>query len=110
MSFLATWFGMNVKDPNAGSLALNQIAAIIFPVSMAIALFALVVAFSERLRSLVVDGVENVLDFVLEALGINRSRSRRRRQKKRRRRRQQQQQVTELGPVGGSCDCSMRVV
>ena len=111
MSFLATWFGMNIKDPDAGSLTLNQIAAIIFPISMAIALFALIVAFSERLRSFVVEVVENVLDFVLETTGINRSRSRRRRQKRRRsRRRQQRQEVTELGTLGGSCDCSMRVV
>lgn len=65
-------------------------AAIIFPISMAIALFALVVAFNERLRNLVVDAMKNVLDFILRALGINKSRSQRRRQKKRMRRRQQQ--------------------
>ena len=101
MSFLATWFGMNVKD-NADSLTLSQIAAIIFPISMAIALFALIVAFSEKLRIFIVDGVGDVLDFVLGALGINRSRSRRRRQKRRMNRRQQ---YIEPGPVGDSRDC-----
>lgn len=80
MSFLATWFGMNIKNPTANNLNLHQIAAIIFPISMVIVLSALVFAFSERLRSFVADAMQNVLDFVLRALGINRSiRSRTRR-------------------------------
>ncbi len=52
------------------------------------------------------DGVENVLDFVLGALGINRSRSRRRRQKRRMRRRRQ---YVESGTVADSPDGSMMV-
>jgi hypothetical protein len=106
MSFLATWFGMNIKDPNAGSLTLYQIAAIIFPISMAIALFALVFAFSEGLRNFVMDGMENVSDFVLGALGMKRSRSRKRRQKRRMRR---QQPNVESGTVGESRECSAMV-
>ncbi|KAF7512225.1 hypothetical protein GJ744_002387 [Endocarpon pusillum] len=102
MSFLATWFGMNVKDPDAGNLPLYQIAAIVFPISIAIALFALVVAFSEKLRDFIVAGVRDVLDFVLGTLGINRSRNRRRRQKWRMNRRQQD---IESGTVGDSRDC-----
>jgi CorA-like Mg2+ transporter protein len=105
MSFLATWFGMNIKDPVANSLNLHQIAAIIFPISIVIVLSALVFAFSERLRSFVVEGMENVLDFVLGALGTNRSiRSRRRRQKRRMR---GQQRDIESGIVGESHECSV---
>lgn len=101
MSFLATWFGMNIKDPDAGSLNLRQIAAIIFPISLLIALLALVLAFSERLRNLVLDGMEHMRDLVLEAMGANRAGSRdsRRKRQIRRRRRlleeQQQQQEEE---------------
>jgi membrane protein YqaA with SNARE-associated domain len=84
MSFLATWFGMNAKGINEGSeLGLGFIAAIIFPISIAIALFALMLAFTETLRNFVVGLFENVIDFILGAAGINRSRRRRRLERRR---------------------------
>lgn len=52
LSFLASWFGMNIEDPKAGDLKLYQIAAIIFPISLVIV--ALSLAFNERLRGLVI--------------------------------------------------------
>jgi len=86
LSFLATWFGMNIRDPDAGNLPLTQIAAIIFPISLVIALSALVFAFSERLRNLIMECLETGLDLVLGGLRVNRPRSRRRRQRRRVRR------------------------
>jgi Mg2+ and Co2+ transporter CorA len=75
MSFMASWFGMNAKGINDGSkLPLGVVAAIIFPISITIALFALVLAFSETLRNLVIEIVERVLDFICEVIGINPSR------------------------------------
>ncbi|KAJ9605393.1 hypothetical protein H2200_010050 [Cladophialophora chaetospira] len=59
LSFLATWFGMNIEDPKAGSLKLYQIAAIIFPISMVLVMVALAFAFNERLRGVVVRVVES---------------------------------------------------
>ena len=47
LSFLASWFGMNIDDPKAGSLKLYQIAAI-----------AMAFAISEKLRGLAVRVVE----------------------------------------------------
>jgi len=54
LSFLASWLGMNIEDPKAGDLKLYQIAAIIFPISLVIAVVALALAFNERLRGLVI--------------------------------------------------------
>ena len=59
LSFLATWFGMNIEDPKAGNLKLYQIAAIIFPISMVLVMVALAFAFNERLRRVVVRMVES---------------------------------------------------
>jgi hypothetical protein len=79
MSFLATWFGMNANSINGGKLGLGVIAAIIFPISIVIALLALAVAFSETFRNFLVGLFESALDIILAATGINRSRKRRRR-------------------------------
>jgi len=54
LSFLASWFGMNIQDPKAGGLKLYQIAAIIFSISLVIAVMALSFAFNERLRGFVI--------------------------------------------------------
>ena len=50
---------MNVKDENAGNLSLLQIAAVIFPISIIITLFTIVVAFRDKLQ------------MTLSGLGIN---------------------------------------
>lgn len=99
MGFLASWFGMNIKDPNAGNLPLYQIAAIIFPISIAIALFALVFAFSERLRNFVIRGVKSVLDFVLRTL--NTLVGRKRKQQGREERQQQDCALMAYRPENG---------
>jgi CorA-like Mg2+ transporter protein len=99
MGFLASWFGMNIKDPDTGNLPLYQIAAIIFPISIAIALFALVFAFSERLRNFVIRGVKSVLDFVLRTL--NTLVGRKRRQQGREERQQQDFALMAYRPENG---------
>jgi Mg2+ and Co2+ transporter CorA len=82
MSFLASWFGMNAKGINSGSnIPVGIIAAIIFPISITIALFALVLAFSERMRNLIVEIAQRIIDFVFGATGVSRSRRRRRRER-----------------------------
>ena len=77
MSFLATWFGMNLKggaDDN-GQLSLGIIAAVVFPLSLLIAFIALAFAFSERLRDRAAAVFERIIDSTIGALGIHGSRS-----------------------------------
>jgi membrane protein YqaA with SNARE-associated domain len=79
MSFLTSWFSMNANDLNNGKLDLGFIAAIIFPISIAIAVFALALAFSETWRNFVAGLFENVIDFILgTSSGGTLERSRRR--------------------------------
>jgi membrane protein YqaA with SNARE-associated domain len=67
MSFLTGWFSMNAKDLNNSKLGLGFIAAIIFPISIAITVFALALAFNETWRNFVVGLFEQVIDFILGA-------------------------------------------
>ena len=73
MSFLATWFGMNIKggEDNSGQLQLSFIALVIFPVSIIIAGVALAFAFSQRLRDWLAGLVERGIDKTLDILGIH---------------------------------------
>jgi CorA-like Mg2+ transporter protein len=64
LSFLTAWFGMNIKDPNAGSLSLNQIAAIIFPISIGITLLTVILAFNHRLRNAIETVGANLYELV----------------------------------------------
>jgi membrane protein YqaA with SNARE-associated domain len=65
MSFLTGWFSMNANDLNNSKLGLGFIAAIIFPISIAITVFALALAFNETWRNFVVGLFEKVIDFIL---------------------------------------------
>jgi membrane protein YqaA with SNARE-associated domain len=65
MSFLTGWFGMNANDLNNGKLGLGFITAIIFPISIAITVFALALAFNETWRNFVVGLFENLVNFIL---------------------------------------------
>lgn len=75
MSFLATWFGMNLKAEDSGQLTLGLIAAVVFPVSILIAVVALIFAFSQRLRDWMAGWIERIIDGTLNLLGIHGSRS-----------------------------------
>lgn len=75
MSFLATWFGMNLKEEDNGQLTLGLIAAVVFPISILIAVGALVFAFSQRLRDWLASCIERIIDGTLGLLGIHGSRS-----------------------------------
>lgn len=65
MSFLTGWFSMNANDLNSSKLGLGFIAAVIFPISIAITVFALALAFNETWRNFVVGLFEKVIDFIL---------------------------------------------
>jgi hypothetical protein len=72
LSFMATWFGMNVKGLEDNSqLNLAYIAAIIFPVSVVIAIVALAFAFSERLRDRTAGIIERIIDTLLACLPVH---------------------------------------
>ncbi|KPI35743.1 uncharacterized protein AB675_1243 [Cyphellophora attinorum] len=82
LSFMATWFGMNVKGLEDNSqLNLALIAAIIFPVSVVIAIVALAFAFSERLRDRTAGIIEKILDTLLACLPVHGSESAARRRR-----------------------------
>jgi hypothetical protein len=75
---------MNAKSINeGGKLELGLIAAIIFPISIIITLFALVLAFNEPWRNSVSGVIESVIDCGVGVCGINRSRRGRRRWRRR---------------------------
>lgn len=81
MSFLATWFGMNLTDKPHGQLSLGLIAVVVFPVSIILAVIALLYAFSERLRDRTAGIIEAVLDGVMSCMHIHGSSSARRRRR-----------------------------
>lgn len=71
MSVLATMFGMNVKQLNRDSaLDLGYISAILFPVSFAIAMLALILAFNETLRELLLHALKEVYRVCLRYTGL----------------------------------------
>ncbi len=86
MSVLATIFSMNVKQFNTGSsLSLGYISAILFPVSIAIAALALVLAFNESLRELLLHALRETYRLSLRFSGLEgRTISMRRRHRRRR--------------------------
>ena len=72
MSFLATWFGMNIKGTSDNAqLGLGVIAALIFPISIVIAMVALAFAFSQRLRDWFASWIERIMDRTLRVLRIH---------------------------------------
>lgn len=75
LSFLATWFGMNLEGSDSGQLKLGIIAAVIFPISILIAVVALIFAFSQRSRDLLAIWTEKIIDWSLKILGIHGSRT-----------------------------------
>jgi CorA-like Mg2+ transporter protein len=71
MSVLATMFGMNVKQLNSDSaLDLGYISATLFPVSFAIAMLALILAFNETLRELLLHALKEVYRVCLRYTGL----------------------------------------
>ena len=75
MSFLTAWFGMNARGINQGSsLSFGFIAAIVFPISISISVLALVLAFSESLRNIIMELAERAVDAVLKATGVKMAR------------------------------------
>lgn len=71
MSFLASWFGMNIKGSNNAQLGLGVIAALIFPISIIIAIVALAFAFSQRLRDRFALWMEKIIDATMRVLHIH---------------------------------------
>lgn len=77
MLFLATWFGINLKGTvtnNSGQLELGVIAAVIFPISIAIAVVAVAVVLAFSQRDWLIGWVERIIDGTLDILGIHGSR------------------------------------
>jgi CorA-like Mg2+ transporter protein len=73
MSVMATIFGMNVKQLNSGSsLGLGSVSAILFPVSIVIAVLALVLAFNETLRELLLRTLRGIYSVGLKCTGLER--------------------------------------
>lgn len=73
MSVLATIFGMNVKQLNTGSnLDIGYISAILFPVSIAIAVLALVLAFNETFREMLLHALNEGYRLFLRCTGLGR--------------------------------------
>lgn len=73
MSVLATIFGINVKQWNSGSdLGLGMVFAILFPVSLIIAVLALVLAFNETLRELLLQTLRGIYRIGLRCTGMER--------------------------------------
>ena len=72
MSFLASWFGMNIKGrTNSAQLGLGVIAALIFPISIIIAIVALAFAFSQRLRDQFASWMERIIDGIMRVLPLH---------------------------------------
>jgi hypothetical protein len=97
MSFLTAWFGMNAKGLNQGSnLSFGIIAAIVFPISISISILALVLAFSETLRNIIMQLAERAIDTILEVTRIKKARGSR---QDRRRLREETRDNWEMGLV-----------
>lgn len=72
MSVLATIFGMNVKQLDGDSILDLRYVSILFPVSFAIAILALILASNETQRELLLHALREMCRFGLKCTGLER--------------------------------------